>query len=120
MPTYEFRCEDCANLQTLFKQISETIDPNWNQLFYCEKCNGHMYQTWTQSPAMIVSETNEVESAKPGSYWRNAETVKQEGIKKRRAVEAEKLAYGDKEAVQKQENLRRNSATTEDNAPDNI
>ena len=46
-------------------------------------------------------------------YWNNAEKVKQDAIAKRQKIEREKLAYGDKEAVDKQKRLEQNQRNIE-------
>lgn len=122
MPTYEFLCQnnDCQHYETKMLQLSFIREtPNWNR-YPCSKCGYLMDQTFTEVPGLVFKEGHGVESAKPLSYWNNAEKVKQENIKKKKAVEKEKLHSGDPEAVQKRENLKKNVAAMNDTAPDNI
>lgn len=104
MPTYEFLCDGCGHYETKLMPISTTTEEKTN--IKCGKCGENKSsQTFTSTGGHIVSETDDPVSAKPSTYWRNAEQNHQKAQQKRQAEEQEKNFYKDRETGQK--NLRR-------------
>lgn len=99
MPHYEFACDKCKLITEQFMSIHSTSEDKAK--IKCSECGGDTYQTFTETGGFIFKEGDLEESAKPGSYWRNAEEDKQKRIKKAQEVEQEKAHYGDKETIAK-------------------
>lgn len=116
IPTYEFACDKCKVITEKRMSIHSTTEDKAQ--VKCQVCGGDTYQTFTESGGFIFKEGHFEESAKPGSYWRNAEKVKQNNIKKNQDIQKEKLASGDQEAVAKEIRRAQNAANNPDNEVD--
>lgn len=118
MPTYELKCDKCDKVYERVLSIRSTKE---EKEYPCEVCGGPVYQTFTESTGFITKENNDPDSCKPGSYWRNAEAVKQKESKKRVTAHKEKVFYKDPETAKKAENFKRNIKDPfHDGAPDGM
>lgn len=73
-----------------------------------------MIKNWTVAPNMEIKENSDPVSAKPSSYWRNAEQNKINKVKKSQNESAEKVFYADPENRQKQQNRAKNLESNND------
>ncbi len=108
MYAIDFICKSGECNHIIYNQIYANYEC-CPQNITCPLCGDTMIKTWTVAPPMIINEGQGIESSKEGSYWRNAEAVKQDAIAKRQKIEKEKIVYKDKEAVRKQEIKQRNT-----------
>ena len=73
------------------------------KLVICDDCDRPMYRIVTGGSGFIISENNSETSAKPDSYFANAEQNRKKALKKRKKDEREKIHYKDKQTVAKLE-----------------
>lgn len=110
--TSDFECTSCSFEQELLFKDSDDLYTNKDHI-KCPKCGSKMNMLFGM-PGIIIGETNDEVSAKPTSYWRNAEQNRLKRQRKEQDAEREKIRYKDKEAVKKATNHRNNTARFRD------
>ena len=93
MPVYTYICESCEVQEERFVPMSKRN----NQL--CPAC-ANLMDRLIGAPRIRYGSLNEYTD----EMWERAEKKKQKDIAKRKAMDAEKLRHGDKEATKKMEN----------------
>jgi len=94
MITVKYQCQNCEYIEKHYLK-----NKNWDdaaKFIDCPKC-GFLSEKLFPCPRHEIKETNEPFSAKPGSYWRNAEKNRQKVARKKAEAEAEKKRYGKKD-----------------------
>lgn len=92
----DFKCtnNECKHIvyDVFFKTFADFEENKLKQ--FCPLCSKQLEHVILSCQVPIIAETNDPISAKPSSYWRNAEAVKQSDLRKRAAAEREKNFYG--------------------------
>ncbi len=92
----QYWCKDC-NFRQVHRMLKSVV-PSWDSApenLICPKCRSKDMMKLFSGGSFIISENNnEHESAKPDSYWENAEFVKQKKIRKKMSQDKEKFIYG--------------------------
>jgi DNA-directed RNA polymerase subunit RPC12/RpoP len=105
--TSDFKCTSCSfEQELLFKDHEDLILKK--EGIVCPKCRNKMLMLFGM-PGVIVGETNDEVSAKPASYWRNAEANRIKRERKEQDAQREKVRYKDKETIQKIKNHQANT-----------
>ena len=98
MPLYNYECEECQIQLEVKHMMSEDPDVK------CKFCGRNMYRIVSGGTGMIITENCDSISAKPDSYFANAERKRLSDLKKRKEQTMEKLQYKDKAVETKLEN----------------
>lgn len=90
-----YKCSDCGNVETYLFRIKVIKKRNYEmpERVRCLECRAMMEYS-PHAPSVRIEENNDPVSTKQGSYWRNAERIRQQKEKKRFEIEAEKKRYG--------------------------
>jgi len=105
--TSDFKCTSCSFEQELLFKDSDDLSINKDHI-QCPKCKSKMQMLFGM-PGVIVGETGDEFSAKPSSYWRNAEANRIKRQRKEQDEQREKVVYKDKETIQKIKNHQFNT-----------
>jgi len=104
--TSDFKCTSCRFEQELLFKDYDDLMINKDHI-ECPKCKSRM-EMIVGMPNFMIGETNDEVSAKPSSYWRNAERNRIKRQQKEQDMVREKIHYKDKETMKKLENHRKN------------
>lgn len=105
--TSDFKCTSCSFEQELLFKSYDDLMAQKDEI-QCPKC-GNAMQMLIGMPGFFVGETNDEVSAKPSSYWRNAESNRIKRQRKEQDEQREKVRYKDKETIQKIKNHQANT-----------
>lgn len=90
-----YKCDECGAKETYLFRISVIKKRNYEmpEQVRCMKCRAMMDYS-PHAPAVKIAENNDPVSTKQGSYWRNAERLRQQKEAKRVNAEIEEKYYG--------------------------
>lgn len=103
--TYRYKCKNCGH-----KFDWHNVDMEKRDEFHppCPECESEDNKRIIPDRfTFVVTETNDVVSAKPDSYWANAEANRQKAAKKRDEEKKEKWHYDEKYREKKITNKQR-------------
>lgn len=109
--TSNFKCTSCRFEQELLFKSFDDLMANKDHI-ECPKCKCRMEMLFG-APNFFTKENNDEVSAKPSSYWRNAERNRQIRQRKEQDTVREKVHYKDKVTMKKLENQRTNQGREE-------
>ena len=109
MPLVDFKCKICGHQEEIFfrqpiSQIPKEIE--------CTKCHEFGMLKLIGCPKIIINEGQGKISSKPGKYWRNAETVRKNNIKRQQKEKREREGDGDAKTIQQIKTQIRNAENT--------
>jgi len=91
MPCYDYKCKSCNRVHELHNIALECR----NESQVCPDCLSETCdRVFCAAPRFIIAETNDPISAKPDSYWANAELNAKRRKKKEAEAKKEKEFYG--------------------------
>lgn len=100
MPNYDYECDVCETIRHTQHSIKE--DP----IVLCFSCGEPMYRVVTGGTGVIFVENDGPISAKPDSYFANAEWNKKRRLRREADDTNEKIHYKDKQTDIKIEGLK--------------
>lgn len=98
MALYTYQCKDCDKQFEAMVSLSKR-----NNLQTCGKCGGSAKKLMTAPSGIFIDGAGSITN-RGDSFWANAERNKNRDIVKKQSAQTEKLQFGDKETVKKQEN----------------
>jgi len=105
LPNYEYECDACKIMRRTQHSMSE--DP----IVLCFACGEPMYRVVTGGAGTIFKENDGPISAKPDSYFANAEWNKKRRLRREADDTNEKIHYKDKETNEKIEGFKERAET---------